>query len=225
MPSIDVAAILFDLDGVLVDSKQAVENAWREWATAQALDPEFVLRTAHGLRTADVIRRVAPHLSAADEAQRLEAAESVRVRGLRRIAGVDTVVAVLPAGRWAVVTSGMRTMAEHRLRFAGLPVPAVMICADDVQRGKPDPEGYLAAARALGVAADECVVVEDAPNGIDAARAAGAQVIAVRTTYADDALHRANFVVDSVASLRVAVSGARLHISFPSTPGPHTPPT
>lgn len=223
MPTFDCAAVLFDLDGVLVDSRECVEHAWRTWAIANGLDADAVLEEAHGHRTADTIRIVAPHLDADAEARRLEIAESTNSRGLKQVTGVRELLAELPRERWAVFTSGTHAVAEHRLRFAGIPIPRGFICAEDVRRGKPDPEGYVAAARALGVDPKQCVVFEDAPTGIEAAIAAGARAIGVAGTYAASELHRAHAIVRRMSDVRVAATGEGLHIilSFSSsdTPG------
>src|SRR5205085_10518297 len=106
-------------------------------------------------------------------------------------------------GKWAVVTSGARAVATLRLRHTRLPLPEVFVCAEDVQRGKPDPQGYLAAARRLGVAASRCVVVEDTPAGLEAARAGGIPCIGVATTYRTETLTMADYVVPALSSLRV----------------------
>ncbi|HMC56353.1 MAG TPA: HAD-IA family hydrolase [Gemmatimonadaceae bacterium] len=213
----DCEAILFDLDGVLVDSRECVENAWREWAQSHGLDPAAVLSEAHGHRTADTIRIVAPHLDAHAEAKLLEAAESTHTRGLREIPGVCDLIARLPEERWAVFTSGTHPVAELRLRFARIPFPSVFICAEDVRRGKPDPEGYRTAAERLGFAAADCVVFEDAPTGIAAARAAGASAVGVATTYDPAELHRAHAVVRRLADVTVATRDGRLHITVPDS--------
>jgi sugar-phosphatase len=216
----DCAAILFDLDGVLVDSRVCVENAWREWAESHGLDADAVIEQAHGHRTADTIRIVAPHLDADTEAKRLETAESTHTRGLKEVPGARDLVMRLPAERWAVFTSGTHPVAEHRLRFARIPFPAVFICAEDVRRGKPDPEGYRTAAERLGIDPADCVVLEDAPTGIAAAHAAGARAIGIATTYEPSELHAANAVVRQLSEIGVATRDGRLHISVPDSAGP-----
>src|SRR5438552_9105786 len=140
MTTFDCAAILFDLDGVLVDSKECVENTWRMWANEHGLDPATVLAAAHGHRTADTVRIVAPHLSAEAEARRLADAEAVETRGVNEIGGVRELLTQLPPRAWAVFTSGTHAVAEHRLRHARLPFPSAFVCAEDVTKGKPDPE-------------------------------------------------------------------------------------
>ncbi|MEU4690730.1 HAD-IA family hydrolase [Actinoplanes sp. NPDC023714] len=173
------AAVLFDLDGVLVDSGATVERSWRRWAVRQGLNPSAVLAVCHGRPTAATIAVVAPHLDAAAEARRLESEQAADSAGVRACPGAADLVAEMPAGHWAVVTSGTRALAASRLRQASIPVPDVLITADDVRRGKPDPEGYRSAAGLLGFAPSGCVVVEDAHPGVTAARAAGCRVIGV----------------------------------------------
>ena len=143
-------AVLFDLDGVLVDSTAQVEHTWRAWATRHGLDAVATLQFAHGRRALETVRAVAPHLDAPAEIIALSAHEASATRGLFPVAGAHDLIAALPPDSWAVVTSGDRAVAEHRLRHVGLPIPAVMVCGDEVTRGRPDPEGYLAAASRLG---------------------------------------------------------------------------
>lgn len=209
-------ALLFDLDGVLVDSLECVRRVCTSWAIARGLDPDFVLRTGHGRRVQDTIRAVAPHLDLDEEVALLVGMEARATDGLYRVPGAATLIASLPVGAWAIVTSGARAVATLRLRHVGLPIPETLITADDVEHGKPHPEGYLAAARALGLAAATCVVVEDAPPGIEAARAAGMRSIGIAGTYAASALTGATVVLPSLAALQVhAPQGMRdLEIAF-----------
>lgn len=219
MPHFNCAAILFDLDGVLVDSHECVEAAWRDWAESHGLDVGAVLAEAHGHRSADTIRIVAPHLDADAEAKRLEAAESTHTRGLKEVPGARDLVTRIPDAKWAVFTSGTRRVAEHRLRFAHIPLPPALICAEDVRCGKPDPEGYRAAANRLGAHPADCIVFEDAPTGIAAARAAGAWAIGISTTYDAAALRGAHAVVGHLTDIVVALKDGRLHITVPDSAG------
>jgi sugar-phosphatase len=213
-------AILFDLDGVLVDSTASIEEAWRLWAVRHGLDPSAVLRVAHGRRGLDTVRLVAPHLDAAREVAEQNAHEA-RTRGLAAAPGARALIEKLPPSCWAVVTSGVRAVAEHRLRTVALPIPPVMVCADEVVHGKPDPEGFLAAAARLGVPPSACVVIEDAPAGLDAAHAAGMPAVAVASTYPPDALRMANIVVHSLEAVTLRVSDrgktCRLHLDASSS--------
>src|SRR6202171_4502417 len=142
-------AILFDLDGVLVDSTECVERTWRNWAIRHRLNPEIVIALAHGRRMGETVQLVAPELSDDAELATLAASEATTSEGIYEIAGASELLQALPSDKWAVVTSGIRAVAEFRLRHTRLPVPSVMICADEIARGKPDPEGYLAVASRL----------------------------------------------------------------------------
>lgn len=209
-------AILFDLDGVLVDSRECVERTWRRWAAERGLDPELVLREAHGRRTFETIERVAPHLDAGAEGARIAASESGETRGIYEIAGARDLLESLPPRSWAVVTSGIRAVAETRIRHMRLPTPPVLVPADEISHGKPHPEGYLTAADRLTVDPEQCIVIEDAPPGIEAARAAGMRAIGVLGTYPAEALGAADVVVPSVAALRVTARAGRLEIAVPN---------
>jgi sugar-phosphatase len=194
-------AVLSDLDGVLVDSAAVIEETWRRFAARHGLDAEQVLAQSHGRRSVDLIRLVAPHVDADSEARLIEEEEIEAATGLRALPGARELVDSVPAERFAIVTSGTRALAVARLRAAGLPVPAVLVAAEEVERGKPDPAGYLRAAELLGVDPAHGVVLEDAPAGIEAGRAAGMTVIAVATTNDRSALHRANTVVPDLRAL------------------------
>ena len=189
------AALLTDLDGVLVDSQLVVESAWRWWAERVGVDPAALLPVSHGVRAVDTIARFAPHLDVEVEEAALVAVELDLAEQLRAVPGTDALIAAVPRERWAVVTSGSRRLATARLEQVGVPRPEVLIAAEDVAAGKPDPEGYLAAAAALGVAAGDCLVIEDAPAGVAAARAAGCTVVALTTTHAPEQLEAAEVIV------------------------------
>jgi sugar-phosphatase len=207
-------AILFDLDGVLVDSAECVERTWRNWATRHRLDPELVIAFAHGRRTLETVRLVAPGLNAEAEVAELEAGEAMKTDGIYEIEAARDLLERLPAERWAVVTSGPRAVAEFRLRHTRLPVPLVMICADEIARGKPDPEGYLAAAARLGQAPAECIVIEDAPSGIEAARAAGMRIVAIASTSPPERLTEADAVVERLGDLNVVSDEQTIRIEI-----------
>ena len=197
------SAFLFDLDGVLVDSREVVERTCRRWALRHHLDPEKVLRIAHGRRTRDTVTAAAPHLDIDREVAWLDAAELADVDGLREVPGVRQFLATLPAGSWAVVTSCGRALARLRLTSVGLPVPEIVVTSADVTHGKPAPDGYQLGAERLGQDAAACVVFEDAPPGIAAGRAAGARVIALSTTHPDADFSGAAAVIPDFTGLRV----------------------
>jgi mannitol-1-/sugar-/sorbitol-6-phosphatase len=201
--SLECAAILFDLDGVLVDSAACIEAILRDWAARHHLDAEHVIAMAHGRRTVETIPMVAPHLSLNEEVAALAESESTTTEGVFEVPGARELLQGLPSDKWAVVTSGIRSVATLRIRHTNLPKPAVLICADEITHGKPHPEGYLTAARRLGVDPRECVVVEDAPPGLEAARAAGMRSIGVVGTYPADALTIATHTIRSFSALRV----------------------
>lgn len=200
------AAVLFDLDGVLVDSAEVVERTWRRWAARHGLDPADVIRAAHGRRTIETVRLLAPHLAADEEVATLAASESTETDGLYEVPGARELLESLPPRSWAVVTSGIRPVAELRLRHTRLPTPPVLVTADQVRHGKPHPEGYLTAAARLGVDPARCVVVEDTPAGIEAAHAGGMRVVAIASTYEAEALVAADAVVPALAWLRIGTS-------------------
>jgi sugar-phosphatase len=193
--------ILSDLDGVLVDSGDAVERVWREWAAEQGLDPDEVGRASHGVPARQVIARVAPHLPVT-EAERVD-----RLHAATGGAALPGAVELLRRERLAVVTSCSRPLAAARLAASGLPDPAVLITSDDVERGKPHPDPYLAAAAALGADPAECLVIEDAPAGVAAGRAAGMTVWAVTTTHGRDELLGADRVAGDLTALLKGLDG------------------
>ena len=160
MSRFDCEAILFDLDGVLVDSAYAVEQAARNWAEHHGLDADQVLKSVHGRRAEEVVRNVAPHLDPDAEARELDRIELEDVANVCKVEGASDLLATLPTDSWAIVTSGTRALATARLRGTGLPVPKILVGAEDVENGKPDPEGYLKAVELTGVAPQKCVVVE-----------------------------------------------------------------
>jgi mannitol-1-/sugar-/sorbitol-6-phosphatase len=183
MKRFECSAVVFDLDGVLVNSAAFVEQQWRRWATARGLQPEPFLRVCHGRRAVETIRLAAPQLDAEAEVRAFGPEDEGGETPPVPYEGASRLLYALPPGSWAVATSGPRSSATARLRRASLPVPEVLVCAEDVARGKPSPDAYLMAARALNVAPADCLVVEDAPAGIDGARAAGMAVVGVRTTH------------------------------------------
>ena len=210
MPTFTCSAVLFDLDGVLCDSTQAVDREWREWAARKGVNGDAVMAIAHGVRTIEVIRRVAPHLNAEIEAAAIENHEAHDQRGVVVMPGALELVNSIPAGQWGVVTSGSRLLAANRLRHCGLPVPDTMVTSDDVTHGKPHPEPYLKGAQQLGFAPGECLVIEDAPAGIESARAGGMKVIGLSSTYATEILGQADAVIKKLAAIHVSSNGSRM---------------
>jgi sugar-phosphatase len=205
IPLIECDAILFDLDGVLIDSTTCVARHWRQWAHQHGLDVAAIMRVAHGIRTVETMRLVAPHLDAGEEAERFTASEVADTEGVVEIEGASALLNRLPADVWAIVTSGSKELATARLRRVNLPIPRTLVTANDVRQGKPAPEPYLVAADRMEVDAAKCVVVEDAPAGIEAAHVAGMQVIAITTTHSRDELPERGPVIDRLSALHVAV--------------------
>jgi sugar-phosphatase len=197
-------AVLFDMDGTLVDSSHCVERTWRLWAEKHRLDMEALLAISHGRQNHETIRMIAPHLETPEEIAFLVRTEEECREGIAAVPGARDLLDSLARAKWAVVTSAWRTLAELRLQCAGLPLPEVLVTADDVTRSKPHPDGYLAAASRLGVAPSACVVIEDAPAGIESARAAGMPVIGITTTFPQERL-ACEICVDDFRVVRVRV--------------------
>jgi mannitol-1-/sugar-/sorbitol-6-phosphatase len=206
--SLAANALLFDLDGVLADSTRSVVRAWSAWARRVGLDPDELIPKVHGRRAIETIRSVRPELDAEAELATLVADETTDNPDTVEIPGAGALVRSLPIGSWAIVTSGLREVATARLVAAGIPVPDVMITAESIERGKPDPDCYLKGAAALGVAPADCVVVEDAPIGAAAARAAGMRLIALTSTHEARQLEPADAIVPDLTHVRVLVAGS-----------------
>ena len=201
------SAILFDLDGVLVDSTGSVARQWRLWAEENNIDPERVLAIAHGRRTIEVVRILAPHLDDKAEESKIEKREADDIDGVAVMPGAAELLKSIPEGCWCVVTSGTRYLATSRLRFAQLPIPRVLVAADDVQKGKPDPEPYLKGAELLKVKPAQCLVIEDAPAGIRSAHAGGMKAVALTSTYPSSELQEADVVLQNLKQIQVRTVG------------------
>ena len=203
MNPIRCLGVLFDLDGVLVDSTPAVTRVWAGWAREHGLEPDKVVRSAHGKPSIATIRELLPDADHEAENREVERREIADVEGVVPLPGAMELLQALPMERWAIVTSCTRALAGVRIGAAGLPKPKHLVTATDVLRGKPDPEPYLKGAQILGVAAKDCLVLEDAPAGIRAGKAAGARVLALRTTASDAELQEAgaDWIVDDCSEL------------------------
>jgi len=195
-----------------VDSTGSVARQWQKWAARKGIDPEKVMKIAHGVRALEIVKAVAPHLDAEAEVREIEELEVNDQDGVAVMPGASDLVGSVPDNRWAVVTSGRRHLAEGRLQWAMLPLPRIMVPADEVSRGKPDPEPYLKAAELLGVAPRECLVIEDAPAGIRAARAAGMKVIGLTSTYPASELKDADVVVEALRQIKVSQMDGKLRV-------------
>ena len=214
MVTLTCKAILFDLDGVLVDSTPAVSRVWARWAQEHGLPPEKVIAHAHGRRSIETVRQFAPALNAERENGRVEQMEIDDKEGVIALPGAARLLSRLPQNRFAIVTSATAPLARARMLYAGLPVPEHLISADDVLHGKPSPEPYLKGAELLGFPAPDCLVFEDVPAGITSARAAGMQVIAIPNTYPEKELADATALVRSLEVIEVQMLEGDLRIVF-----------
>src|SRR5215471_9514108 len=203
--SIRCRGVLFDLDGVLVDSTPAVARVWAWWARKHGFDPDETVREAHGKPSIATIRELLPNADHDAENREVERREIEDVQGVIPLPGALELLRALPREKWTIVTSCTRQLAEVRIAVAGLPRPKQMVTSTDVKKGKPDPEPYLKGAQILGASGAECVVIEDAPAGIRAGKAARAHVVALRTTAGDQELRTAgaDWIVDDCAELIV----------------------
>jgi mannitol-1-/sugar-/sorbitol-6-phosphatase len=216
MTTIRCSALLFDMDGVLVDSTHAVARVWHKWALERGFDPQKVVRAAHGRPSLTTVREFLPDADGDAENLEVERREIEDLEGVVAMPGAVALVKDLPVGRWTVVTSATRALTEVRLRAAGLLIPESLITADDVQHGKPHPEPFQKAAVRLGYAASDCVVMEDAPAGIRAGKAAGARVIGFPTTYDRRELEKAgaDWVVRNCADISAKFDGSSLLLTL-----------
>lgn len=205
-------SILFDIDSTLVDSTPAVTRVWTAFAAQRGLDIDHIMAVSHGRRTEDTLAELIPATEVRDALAQLDHMERGDLDGVIALPTVADILHRLPASRWAAVTSGAREVMENRLRAAGLPVPCVLVTAEDVTAGKPDPQGYLAAAAALGVDPSDCLVVEDAPAGILAGRASGATVLGVATSHDATEITDADEIVPNLSHATVSVATCGLSV-------------
>jgi sugar-phosphatase len=209
-------ALLFDLDGVLVDSSAVVERCWKQWAEEQGLSTDVVLSQASGRRIVETVRELAPHLDAEAEAQKLAAREAQDTEGLQVIPGAAELIQELSGSRcWAVVTSGQRQVALSRLRFTGLQIPPVLVSADDVSIGKPHPQPYLSAVWELNCSPRPAssLVIEDSLAGLVAAQSAGMRAVGVKGTHSPSVLaSHADAVVENLRALDVCLH-EKIHVT------------
>jgi len=213
------AAVLFDMDGTVLNSIAATQRVWRRWAARFGLDAHAVLRHIPGRRALDTVRALdLPGVDAAAEADEILRMEMEDVAGIHPISGAHEFLASLAGGRWAIVTSAPPQLAARRLAAAGLTPPAVLITADHIARGKPDPACFQLAAGRLGVDVADCLVFEDAPAGIQAGEAAGAQLIVITAAHAQP-LPTRHPAFPSFDELQAEVAGGRIRIL--RRPAPH----
>jgi mannitol-1-/sugar-/sorbitol-6-phosphatase len=216
MTQIHCDALLFDMDGVLIDSTPAVARVWRNWAVAHNFNPDEVVSRAHGRPSITTVREYLPHADAEAENRIVERREMEDLDGVVPLPGARELLSRLPRDRWTIVTSSTRPLAEVRLRAAGLAIPKALVTSSDVLNGKPHPEPYLKAAAVLGFPAPQCVVVEDVPAGIRAGKAAGARVIAFSTTCGEADLQAAgaDWVLRGCVDMALLHHNARLDLNL-----------
>jgi sugar-phosphatase len=214
MTQVRCAALLFDMDGVLIDSTPAVARVWHRWAVERGFNAEEVVAHAHGRPSLTTVREYLPNSDHEAENREVERREIADLDGVVPLPGALELLASLPAERWTIVTSCTRRLAEVRLRAAGLPLPKSFITSNDITNGKPHPEPYLKGAAMLGFSPAECIVVEDAPAGVRAGRAAGARVIGFTTTVTESVVRAAgaDWVVKDCADIRAAFSARGLNL-------------
>jgi mannitol-1-/sugar-/sorbitol-6-phosphatase len=216
MTEIRCAALLFDLDGVLIDSTPAVARVWHRWAIEHGFDPAEVVARAHGRPSLTTVREFLPNTNHEAENREVERREIEDLEGVVPLPGARELLASLPADRWTIVTSCTRPLAKVRIKAAGLPLPQSMITASDIVHGKPHPEPFLKGAAVLGFPVEQCVVFEDVPAGVRAGKAAGARVIAFTTTFQESVLRDAgaNWIRRSCADIRILDRKQDLVLNF-----------
>lgn len=218
---ITCSAVLFDLDGVLIDSTPAVARVWRQWALERGFDPKEVVHKAHGRPSIATIRDYLPNADHEAENLIVERREIEDTRGVVPLPGTLDFLNQLPPDRWAIVTSCTRPLAEVRVRAAGLPIPRYFLTSSDITNGKPDPEPYIKGAALLGLPAPECIVVEDVPAGIRSGKSAGARVIAFRTTSRETELRAAgaDWILENCGDISlVAAQNSKLTLKIEEGP-------
>jgi sugar-phosphatase len=205
-------AILFDMDGVLINSTPAVARVWRQWAMERGFDPEAVVRRAHGRPSLATVREFLPHANHEDENREVERREIADLEGVVALPGAVELLHSLPDHQWAIVTSCTRRLAEVRLKAAGLPRPSCLVTSNDITNGKPAPDPYRKGAEKLGFAPEDCVVVEDVPAGIQSGKAAGSKVIALSTTVGPLELKKAgaDWVLQNCGDISLVANDARI---------------
>jgi sugar-phosphatase len=216
MTLIQCDAVLFDMDGVLVDSTPAVARVWTDWARKHGFDPDEVVRKAHGRPSLATIIELLPHGDHDAENREVERREIEDIADVVALPGAQTLLQSIPQHRWAVVTSATRALAEVRLRAAGLPIPKHLVTASDLQRGKPFPDPYLKGAEILGIVPAECVVAEDAASGVRSGKAAGARVLALLTTSTEEELLSAgaDWIADDLSALLLDPNVTTMGLAF-----------
>jgi sugar-phosphatase len=216
MVKVSAEALLFDLDGVLINSIPAVERVWSRWADERGFNVQEVLHRAHGRPSIETLRYLLPDADHEAENRLVEQAEIEDVHGIVPLPGVKELLAALPHDRWAIVTSCTRPLAEVRIRAAGLPTPGLFITSNDITHGKPHPEPYLKGAAGLGFRPEQCIVVEDALAGIASGKNAGARVIAFTTTSSitDLVAAKPDWILKDCSAIRLEADRPELQLAL-----------
>lgn len=211
---LEVGGLLFDMDGVLMSSLGSVERSWSRYAEMRGVDPALAVQIAHGRRAIETVRYLCPQLDDVAELRIIEQLEIDDNEGLMVLPGVAELLKRLPAQAWTIVTSATERLARSRLAHAGLTPPGNFITSEMVAEGKPHPEPYLRGAQLLGLDPQDCLVVEDAPAGVAAGKAAGCPVLALLTTHDPTVLQAADWRVRTLGDVEVMVTGERIQLSF-----------
>ena len=211
---VETKGLLFDMDGVLVSSIGSVNRCWRRWAAMYDIPDAANFEIPHGVRAIDIIRKLRPDIDENEGLRVIEDMEILDTEDLKVLPGVRALLESLPIERWAIVTSATRRLMLGRLKVAGLPVPERLIAGDMVENGKPHPEPYMRGAALLGFKPEECIVVEDAPSGVGAGKAAGCRVLGVLGTHAAGELQAADWITDSLTSVAVTAGADGLAVRF-----------
>lgn len=217
---LETNGLLFDMDGVLISSIASVNRCWRRWAAHYGVPNADTLQIAHGVRANEIMRRFRPDFGPRELEEGLRLIEDMEIADvgdLEVLPGARELLASLPPERWTIVTSATRRLLLARLRAAGLPAPERLIAAEDVSRGKPDPEPYQKGSALLGYSPAQCVVVEDAPSGVGSGITAGSRVLGVEGTHprAELVAAGATWVVGSLADVQVEPAAGGLRLSLP----------
>jgi len=216
MTEIQCAALLFDMDGVLINSTPAVARVWRRWAIERGFNPEEVVARAHGRPSLTTVREYLPNADHEAENKEVERREIEDLEGVIPLPGALELLASRPPDRWTIVTSCTRPLAEVRIKAAGLPLPKKLITSNDITHGKPNPEPYLKGAAILGFPSAECIVLEDVPAGVRSGKSAGSRVVAFTTTVGKPELLAAgaDWVLGGCADIRLLGRNGGLKLGF-----------
>lgn len=215
---VETRGVLFDMDGVLVSSIGSVVRCWRRWAEIYEVPNAEIFEVPHGKRAIDIIKMLRPDIDAEEGLRVIEDMEIEDTADLKVLPGVKALLESLPHERWAIVTSATQRLLVGRLKVAGLPVPERIISGDMVERGKPDPEPYRRGAELLGFRPEDCIVVEDAPSGVGAGKAAGCRVLGVLGTHSEEELQETDWIVSSLEGMAVTATPEKLELRFEPHP-------